>query len=58
MPREKHKVILDTNILVSFLLTKDFSKIDQLFKDDKLTLLFSQELLDEFLEEQTLNLYW
>lgn len=50
MAREKHRVILDTNILVSFLLTKDFSKIDQLFKDDKLTLLFSQELLDEFLE--------
>lgn len=50
MPRENHRVILDTNIWVSFLLTKDFPKIDQLFKDDKLTLLFSQELLDEFLE--------
>ncbi|PZX59904.1 hypothetical protein LV84_01113 [Algoriphagus ratkowskyi] len=50
MPREKHRVILDINILVSFLLTKDFSKVDQLFKDGKLTLLFSQELLDEFLE--------
>ncbi|WP_425636561.1 putative toxin-antitoxin system toxin component, PIN family [Algoriphagus yeomjeoni] len=50
MPREKHRVILDTNIWVSFLLTKDFSKIDQLFKNGKLTLLFSQELLDEFIE--------
>ncbi|PZX49838.1 putative toxin-antitoxin system toxin component, PIN family [Algoriphagus chordae] len=50
MPREKHRVILDTNILVSFLLSKDLSKVDQLLKDGKLALLFSQELLDEFLE--------
>jgi len=50
MPNTKHRAIFDTNIWVSFLLTNDFSKIDQLFKDNKLTLLFSQELLDEFLE--------
>ncbi|WP_339870157.1 putative toxin-antitoxin system toxin component, PIN family [uncultured Algoriphagus sp.] len=50
MPKGKHRVIFDTNIWVSFLLTKDFSEVDQLIKDDKLTLLFNQELLDEFLE--------
>jgi hypothetical protein len=50
MPNLKHRVIFDTNIWISFLLTKDFSKVDSLFKDNKLTLLFSQELLDEFLD--------
>jgi hypothetical protein len=50
MPNLKHRVIFDTNIWISFLLTKDFSKLDSMFKDNKLTLLFSQELLDEFLD--------
>ncbi len=50
MPKTKHRVIIDTNLWISFLLTKDFSKIDLLLKDNKLTLLFSQELLDEFVE--------
>ena len=35
---------------MSFLLTKGFSKHDQLLKDHKLTLIFSQELFDEFVE--------
>jgi uncharacterized protein len=50
MPNTKHRAIVDTNIWVSFLLTQDFSKIDQMLNDNKLTLLFSQELLDEFIE--------
>ncbi len=50
MPNERHRAIFDTNIWVSFLLTSDFSKIDHLFKSNELTLLFSQELLDEFIE--------
>ncbi len=50
MPILKHRVIIDTNLWISFLLTKNFAKIDRLFKDNKLTLLFSQELLDEFVE--------
>ncbi|QKZ12903.1 putative toxin-antitoxin system toxin component, PIN family [Spirosoma sp. KUDC1026] len=50
MPRKKHRVIIDTNLWISFLLTKDLSKIDLLFNDGAITLLFSQELLDEFLE--------
>ncbi|GAB3933085.1 hypothetical protein GCM10028804_48530 [Larkinella terrae] len=32
------------------MLTKDFSKFDQVFADQTLILLFSQELLDEFIE--------
>ena len=47
MPK-KHRIIVDTNLWVSFLLTKDLAKLDLLFSSNKLTLLFSQELLDEF----------
>lgn len=49
MLKKSHRVIIDTNLWISFLLTRDFSKTDQLFRDDKLSLLFSQELLDEFM---------
>ncbi|MGM9509718.1 putative toxin-antitoxin system toxin component, PIN family [Larkinella sp. GY13] len=50
MPKRKHRVIIDTNLWISFLLTKNFSKLDNVFADQTLTLLFSQELLDEFIE--------
>lgn len=50
MPEDKHRIILDTNLWISFLLTKSLSKIDRFFQDERLVLLFSQELLDEFLE--------
>jgi hypothetical protein len=46
----KDRVIVDTNLWISFLLTKDFSKLDKLFTDYSIKLLFSQELLDEFIE--------
>jgi hypothetical protein len=50
MAEDKHRVILDTNLWISFLLTKSLSKIDRLFQEERFVLLFSQELLDEFLE--------
>ena len=50
MPETKDRVIIDTNLWISFLLTKDFSKLDRIFADQSLALLFSQELLDEFVE--------
>ena len=50
MPNRKDKIIIDTNLWISFLLTSDFSKLDKLFSDQLLTLLFSQTLLDEFIE--------
>jgi uncharacterized protein len=50
MAEIKDRVIVDTNLWISFLLTKDFSKLDKLFADHSITLLFSQELLDEFIE--------
>lgn len=45
MPKRKDKVIL----WISFLLTKDYSKLDKILSNQELTLLFSTELLNEFI---------
>ena len=50
MAKKKDRVIIDTNLWISFLLTKDTYKLDKLFSDESLILLFSPELLDEFIE--------
>ena len=44
------RAILDTNLWISYLISKRLSEIDELFERDDLTLLFSEELLDEFIE--------
>ena len=49
MKIRKIKIILDTNIWISFLITKDFKKLDLLIKRGKIQLLFSNELLEEFI---------
>lgn len=48
--KARHKIIIDTNLWISFLLTNNFSKIDILIEDGSIILLFSQELIDEFIE--------
>ncbi len=50
MPKKRDKIIIDTNLGISFLLTNDFSKLDQIFIDNSGILLFSQTLLNEFIE--------
>ena len=50
MQKTKHRIIIDTNLWISFLLTKELSKIDSLLKGNHVKLLFSQELLEEFIE--------
>jgi uncharacterized protein len=50
MPNSKDRVIIDTILWISFLLTKDLSKFDSIIAEQKLTLLFSQELIDELVE--------
>jgi len=50
MPNAKHRLVVDTNLWVSLLLTKDFSKFDPILFGQRVTLLFSQELLDEFVK--------
>jgi putative PIN family toxin of toxin-antitoxin system len=50
MPKQKDRVIIDTNLWISFLLTKDLSRFDSLIADNEITLIFSQELADEIIE--------
>ena len=50
MPKQKDRVIIDTNLWISYLLTRDFSKFDSIIADNKITLLFSEELLNEIIE--------
>lgn len=50
MPKRKNRIIIDTNLWISFLLTSDFSKLDTIFENKSITLLFSQILIDEFIE--------
>lgn len=50
MPRKRVKVVIDTNIWISFLLTKTVSKLDEVFSSGDFSLLFSQELIEEFIE--------
>lgn len=50
MPRKNKRVIVDTNLWISFLLTKNLAALDILFQSNNITLLFSKELLDEFIE--------
>lgn len=48
--KPKDKIVIDTNLWISFLLTNDYSKIDRFFSSENIKLLFSQELIDEFIE--------
>ncbi len=50
MQNKVSRIIIDTNLWISFLITKDFSKFDEIIFSRHCILVFSQELLDEFLE--------
>jgi putative PIN family toxin of toxin-antitoxin system len=43
------RVILDTNLLISFLISHKLDSIDDLLLQGKITLLFSNELIEEFI---------
>jgi putative PIN family toxin of toxin-antitoxin system len=49
MAAKKIRIILDTNLWISFLLSQEFSKLDKLLLNGKTKLLFSEELIEEFL---------
>lgn len=49
MPKLKDRVIIDTNLWISFLITKDHSKLDKILSDKLAMLVYSQELIDEFI---------
>ncbi len=50
MPKKKNRIVIDTNIWISFLLNKDFSAFDKIISTPDVKLLFSSELLEEFIE--------
>lgn len=50
MQNKVSRIIIDTNLWISFLITKDFTKLDEIIFSRNGILIFSQELLDEFLE--------
>ena len=53
MPRKSNRIILDTNLWISFLLSKKFTFLDTLFQNSDITVLYSKELLDEFVDVTT-----
>ena len=50
MPDLRDRLIIDTNLWISFLITKDYTKLDRILSDKTTTLLYSQQLIDEFIE--------
>lgn len=44
------KIILDTNLWISFLISKKFNQIDKLIETKQITLVFSDESLEEFID--------
>jgi uncharacterized protein len=50
MPRANHRLIIDTNLWISILLSSKYEKIDAILYSNTTTLLFSKELFDEFIE--------
>jgi len=43
------KVILDTNLWIGFLISKDYSFLDNYIEKRKIKLIFSEELFNEFI---------
>ncbi|MDQ2719109.1 MAG: putative toxin-antitoxin system toxin component, PIN family [Bacteroidota bacterium] len=50
MQNQKDRVVIDTNLWISFLLTKSSARLDNIIADSKTTLLLSHELIDEIVE--------
>ena len=48
--KQKCRIVIDTNLWISFLLTKRFEFIDKLLDNGKVELVFCNELLDELLD--------
>jgi len=49
MPKPNDRIIIDTNLWLHFLISKDYSRLDKILTDKLITLLYSQELIDEFI---------
>ena len=49
MAKKADRVIIDTNLWISFLITKDLKTLDTQVKTGKIKIIFSLELIEEFL---------
>ena len=49
MAKKADRVIIDTNLWISFLITKDLKTLDIQVKTGKIRIIFSLELIEEFL---------
>ncbi len=49
MPNRNCRIILDTNLWISFLITKNYDNLDDILFSGKAVLIFSSELLNEFI---------
>lgn len=47
---QSKKVILDTNLWISFLITRKFQEVDDLIQNQQITLIFSNESIEEFVQ--------
>ena len=50
MKKRSKRVIIDTNLWIRFLISRDYSVIDRLLFEEEIQLIFSDELLGEFIE--------
>ena len=50
MANRPERIVIDTNIFISFLISDSYSKLDKFLRENKLRLIFSEELLNEILE--------
>jgi len=50
MPKRKDRIILDTNIWISFLISESFSGFDVLISSNNIEFLFCEEQLQEFID--------
>jgi uncharacterized protein len=46
----RNRIILDTNLLISYLISNGLEKLDYLILNNQVVLLYSQELIEEFIE--------
>jgi putative PIN family toxin of toxin-antitoxin system len=49
MPKKTERIVIDTNLWISFLITKDNKKLDGKIKSGEIKILFSSESMEEFL---------
>jgi putative PIN family toxin of toxin-antitoxin system len=48
--QKRHRIIIDANLWIHFLISKQFDFIDKLLENGSVQLIFCRDLLDEFLE--------